>query len=339
MLPAVGTRSLVSSLISWLVLLGLTAGCPASDGDASDTDDGATTDAVVGSTGVGETSATASASGESGDAGEDGSTGDGPPPMPTMLPTPTGPCPEIVDGDVTFAPAGIEPRDVRIWRSDAADTMDGPLVLYWHGTGSQPLEATYGLGQQYIDQVLDQGGVIAAPYHDPGAGDFPWYLVLGSLEDDILVADEVVACTIEQLGVDVRRIHTIGMSAGGLQTSQYSIRRSGYVASAVPYSGGLIGGPPPDQDPAAPMASMMFHGGPDDIVVISFQQASENYLASLQTAGRFGFICDHGMGHTIPQGAAQAAVWQFFYDHPFGTAASPYEAGLPGTFPDYCALP
>ena len=317
----------------------LVAGCPASDDDAADGGD-ATTDAVVGSTGGADTSATTSAMEETGAGGSDESSGGGgPPPMPSMLPTPTGECPELVDGDVTFSPAGIEPRAVRIWMSEEAQTQDGPLVIYWHGTGSQPLEAQYGLGTQYIEQVLAQGGIVAAPAHDPAAGQFPWFLVLGSEEDDILLADEIVGCAIERVGIDVRRIHTIGMSAGGLQTSQYSIRRSGYIASSVPYSGGLIGGPPPDQDPSNPLASMIFHGGPDDIVVISFQQASENYLSTLQAAGRFGFICDHGMGHTIPQGNAQAAVWQFFYDHPYGTSPSPYEAGLPDGFPDYCALP
>ncbi len=31
-------------------------------------------------------------------------------------------------------------------------------------------------------------------------------------------------------------------------------------------------------------------------------------------------------------------VWQFFYDHPWGTKPSPYVDGLPAGFPDYCAL-
>jgi predicted esterase len=266
-----------------------------------------------------------------------GSTTGAEPVMPTMLPTPTGTCPELVDGDVMFAPAGIEPRAVRMWLSDAAATMDGPFVFYWHGTGSQPMEATYGLGNTYVDQVVAQGGIIAAPYHDPAAGQFPWFLVLGSQEDDLILADEVLACAIEQLGVDERRIHTAGMSAGGLQTAQMSFRRSGYIASAVPYSGGVLVAPP-DQDPSNPLAAMIFHGGVDDKVVISFKDASETYKAAIETRGGFGFICDHGMGHTIPQGDAQASVWKFFLDHPFGTKPSPYKDGLPAGFPDYCAL-
>jgi len=280
----------------------------------------------------GETSATTTAA-------DDATTGEDLPEVPPpVLPAPTGTCPELVAGDVDFAPAGIAPRGVRLWMTDDAEEMDGPLVIYWHGTGSQPEEARFGLGSAFIDQVLAQGGIVAAPYADAGAGQFPWYLVLGSQEDDLVVADEVVACTAEQLGIDARRIHTIGMSAGGLQASQFSWRRSGYLASAVAYSGGFIGSAPTDQDPSNPLAAMNFHGGPDDVVFISFQDASERYLASLRAAGRFGFICDHGMGHTIPQGNAQASVWRFFFDHPWGTSPSPYEGGLPEGFPDYCAL-
>jgi len=254
-----------------------------------------------------------------------------------MLPKVTGTCPTLADGEVMFAPAGIEPRVVRVWMSDAAEVMDGPLVFYWHGTGSSPQEATYGLGKDFVAQVVAQGGIVVAPEHDPAAGDFPWWLVLGSREDDLLLADEVLACAIEQVGVDVTHIHTAGMSAGGLQTSQMSIRRSGYIASAAPYSGGIIT-PPPDQEPGNPLSAMIFHGGPDDVVVLKFEQTSELYQANIAARGGFAFLCDHGMGHSIPQGDAQASVWRFFFDHPYGTRPSPYRDGLPEGFPEYCAL-
>lgn len=325
-------------------IVGLTTACgdtgspaPQSDSTAASETDDAADDG--GTAGLGTGSSTAGHGSSSAEPTDDGagSTG-GDAPQPTMLPSPTGACPELVDGDVMFAPAGIEPRAVRLWMSDAAATMDGPLVFYWHGTGSQPLEAQYGLGAAYIEQVVAQGGIIAAPYHDPAAGDFPWFLVLGTQEDDLLVADEVLACAIEQVGVDTRRIHTIGMSAGGLQTAQLSFRRSGYIASAVPYSGGFVGPTPPDQDPSNPMSAMIFHGGESDVVIVGFQEASERYLQVMQEAGRFGFICNHGMGHSVPQNGAQASVWKFFHDHPFGTQPSPYAEALPADFPDYCAL-
>jgi predicted esterase len=259
-------------------------------------------------------------------------------PAPTALPQPSGTCPDFVDGDVTFSPAGIAPRQVRIFR-DAAATGPGPLVFYWHGTGSSPvLEPPIGLGDA-MEWVMSQGGIVAAPHHDPAAGTFPWFLTTGGDDEtDLVLADEVLACAIEKVGVDTRQIHSIGMSAGGLQTTQMSYRRSGYLASVVTYSGGKLGSIP-TQDEANLFAAMIFHGGMSDVVVVEFQGLSELYRDDLRDKGHFAFICDHGQGHTIPLSMnEQAAVMRFFQDHPYGTDPSPYAAALPADFPPYCAL-
>lgn len=332
-------------------------GCPAEDEDPTQGDEGSTSEAE-GSSGTtagvsesttGETTTSASTSGEatstsgpqtgSEESGADESTTTGEPPpamMPTDLPSPSGRCPTLMAGDVVFAPEGIPERSVRLWMSDAADELDGPVVFYWHGTGSNPNEATFGLGQGFIDAVVDAGGIVVAPSSDPQAGTFPWYLVLGEQEDDLILADEVLGCALESVGVDITRIHSAGMSAGGLQTSQMSYRRSNYLASVVTYSGGFLGSPPPDADPENPLAAMSFHGGPEDIVVVSFQDATERYVDALLGAGRFGFICDHGNGHTIPP--EQNSVASFISAHPYGASPSIYEDGLPEGFPDYCFL-
>lgn len=281
----------------------------------------------------------ASSSSSSAGAGGEGTGGSAaaPQPDPAFLPKATGPCPEFTEGTITVTPDG-KARDVQVWIADAAKTLDGPLLFYWHGTGSSPVtEPPYGIGKANIDAITAQGGVVVAPFHDPAAGTFPWFLTTGSgAEDDLRVADEVVACAIEKVGIDVRRIHSMGMSAGGLQTAQMSYRRSGYLASVVTYSGGLIG-MPPAQDPSNKFAAMIFHGGQDDHVVIDFQPISEAYRDDLRGSGHFAFICDHGMGHSIPADAVDS-VHQFFEAHPFGTEPSPYAAELPSGFPSYCAL-
>jgi predicted esterase len=259
-------------------------------------------------------------------------------PAAEFVPSPASACPELVDGVVSFAPSGIAPRDVRIWISDAAETLDGPLVFYWHGTGSEPLEAQYGIGQEQLDAILDAGGIVAAPFHDPNAGQFPWYLTAGgNVEDDLLVADEVLACAIDRVGVDMRRIHSMGMSAGGLQTVQFGYRRSGYLASVAPYSGGLLGAPPM-QDESNKFPAMILHGGMNDQVIVNFKQISEAYQADLEERGHFAFLCDHGGEHSIPTDARES-VHRFLMDHPFGTRPSPYEGGLPEGFPSYCFVP
>jgi predicted esterase len=254
------------------------------------------------------------------------------------LPTPTGACPDFVAGDVTFAPAGIPARTVRLFLDEeAVAAQDGPLVFYWHGTGSSPLaEPPYGMGEAQT-WVLEAGGVIAAPHSDPSSGTWPWFLTAGGDdESDLILADEILACAVEQVGIDAHHIHSMGMSAGGLNTTQMSYRRSGYLASVVTYSGGILGDIPV-QNEDNPFAAMIFHGGVNDEVVVNFKDLSEKYLNDLRERGHYGFICDHGGGHTIPKGnGEQAAVAAFLRDHPWNTTPSPYESGLPEDFPDYC---
>ena len=253
-----------------------------------------------------------------------------------FLPAATGTCPEMTAGMITVQPQGLAPRQARLWITDAARTLDGPLVFYWYGTNGAPAQAMDGLGMEAIDAITALGGLVVAPVHDPAAGIFPWFLVTTTNDTDLKVADEILACAIQKVGVDIRRIHSVGFSAGALHTTQMAYRRSGYLASVVTYSGGQVA-PIPDQDPTSALNAMIFHGGASDMVVIGFQAASEQFKMSLTTAGRFAFICNHGMGHRIPT-AAVGSVWQFLQDHPFGTRPSPYAGGLPAGFPSYCAL-
>lgn len=280
-----------------------------------------------------ETTALGDASGGTGGGGGAAET------APSQLPAKTGTCPELVDGDVVFTPAGVAPRSVRIFMSPDAANNDGPLVFYWHGTGSSPAaEPPYGLGET-LEWVKSQGGIVAAPHSDPAAGTFPWFLTTGGDDEtDLLVADEILACAAEQVGIDTRRIHSIGMSAGGLQTTQMSYRRSSYLASVVTYSGGKIGDIP-NQAEDNLFPAMIFHGGPNDVVIVNFKDLSEAYRDDLRGRDHFAFICDHGGGHTIPTGQGeQSAVKAFFENHPWGTTPSPFRDALPAGFPPYCAL-
>jgi hypothetical protein len=265
---------------------------------------------------------------------------------PGSLPKPTGTCPDFKDGTVTFAPAGIPARNARIWMSAAAKTLHGPLVFYWYATTSSTNEVLFGLGQANVNAILAQGGIVVAPVEDQPNGQknqFPWYLVTGNKLDDLKVADEIVACAIEKVGIDSKRIHSMGMSAGALQTSRMSFLRSGYLASVATYSGGIAPGVTDAfQDPSNKFAAMIFHGGATDTFgQLSFQMASETYKSALRTAGHFAFICDHSQGspgHRIPPAPAPDSVWRFFQDHPFGTNPSPYASGLPSGFLSYCTI-
>ena len=253
------------------------------------------------------------------------------------LPAPTGTCPTIVPGDVTFAPAGIPPRKVKL-SFDAAASGPGELVLYWHATGSGTFEAQYSLGDT-ATAIEERGGVIAAPTSDPAAGTFEWFVTQqNGRQDDFLLADEVVACLAQAGRIDARRIHSMGMSAGALQTTALSFVRSSYIASVATYSGGMPEGYTPDvEDPANKFAALIFDGGTaDNVFGVDFNAASERYRAQLAGSGHYAVVCDHGNGHEIPLDAA-SSVDLFFTANPFGAWPSPFAAsGLPASFPSYC---
>jgi predicted esterase len=321
-------------LRSRLLVSCLTSTClfACTDAPSGDGDDGETGDA--------ETSAQAdtSTSGNPETSGDGDGDGDAEPPVPENLPTPTGACPSFASGNVTFAPATTATRSVRLWTSDNPQP-GGMLVIYWHAYGSNPAEAEYTLSASVIDAILAPGGVVAAPYPAEDVGEFPWFVVNNSpRQDDILLGDEIVACALEQTGIDPRRIHATGMSAGGLQTVAYTMARSHYIASVTSFSGGSYI-ELPFEDPANHFAAMIIHGGDNDIFggLVNFKTLSVAWFNQLTANGNFAFICDHGGGHTVPSGYG-SSVANFFFSHPFGTEPSPYVGALPSGFPADCSL-
>jgi len=255
------------------------------------------------------------------------------------IPAPTGVCPTIANGDVNFAPAGMAPRKVKLTFDATAATGSGPLIIYWFATGSAPLEAAYSLGATQ-GQITAAGGVVAAPYADSTAGQFEWFIVNMSPKlDDFLLADEIVGCLAAAHRIDTHQIHSMGMSAGALQTTAFSFLRSDYVASVATYSGGMPPGfMPAIENPDNKFAALIFDGGTsDDVFSVDFKAASEAYAATLTASGHYAELCNHGQGHAIPLDAAPS-VAAFFAANPFGAWPSPYAAsGLPSTFPTYCA--
>lgn len=308
--------------------------------------------AIAGSGGAGSagtagaaagSSAGASAAGSGGGAGAAGGPSGPPSPDPKFLVPATGTCPEFRDGYAMFAPDGKQ-RRVLLYAAPKPD-LHGPLVISWHSTLPSPEDAAVWIGQSVIDEIKAQGGIVAAPAAADPSSTRPWdNTPMGprNTDADQRLMDEIVGCAVSKVGIDVRRIHSTGMSAGGLKTAQVSLRRSGYLASVVVYSGGLTEGDnPPDQDPTNPVAAMVLYGGVTDISPvdgINYTDASNRYLDTMKARGSFAFLCDHGGGHSVPSDS-QASAWKFLQDHPFGTKPSPYAMQLPSGFLRYCALP
>lgn len=292
---------------------------------------GATSQASSGTTGPGTTGAgsTDTTGGESSGSETTGPGG----PVPE-LPTPDGACPKFVDGTLEFTPAETETRRARVY-FDPATGGGGPLVFWFHGTGSSPDGSANAITNAARDEIVAMGGMVVMPWNDPDTGQFPWFLVDEQREDDLHLMDEIVGCAAAGPGINARRIHAAGFSAGGMHVSQAAFRRASYLASTVSLSGGLVGGNAPTDAPDQFIAAMIVHGGADDDVGgFNFMEASGRLRDAVDARGGFSLECDHGGGHSYS--VVREHIWPFMQAHPFGADPSPFEAGLPDWVPAFC---
>jgi len=275
-------------------------------------------------------------SGAAGNSPADGGTTDGmmPPGMSTepKLPEAKGDCPDLSSGFVT-----INGSSVQTW-TGMKQEKKAPLVIYWHVTGGSSGEmTTFGLNQDAVDEITGEGGVIAAPNNSTGMGNDTgngvWYT------GDFDVADQIVACAMQQYNIDPHQIYTAGGSAGALQAGIMVYQRSSYLAASLPNSGGYTIGGNMLQDPTHVPAVMTEHGAAGvDVVIVDFSVQSMVLDVDVAMKGGFAIDCNHGGGHVGAPPDLKAAGWQFLKDHPFGVKPEPYANGLPSTFPSYCTV-
>jgi predicted esterase len=238
-------------------------------------------------------------------------------------------CPEIKTGTIT-----VLGQEVQLWVGAKKETK-GPIVFYWHGTGSSSAEASGGLGSGN-SEIMQMGGVIASfsttTKMGMNTGNNVWYT------GDFEMADQILACAIEQQNIDPRKVYTAGCSAGGLQASAMLYGRSSYLAAAMPNSGGTTFRYTLE-DPSHVPALITTHGMMGkDVVGIDFSQTSATQDKDVAAKGGFVVNCDHGGGHCGSPAAVKTAQWQFLKDHPFGVTPEPYASGLPMGFPSVCQI-
>lgn len=291
-------------------------GSPSSGGSA----------ASAGSGGSGEESGGAAGSGADGSGGA-GAADDGPTPP---IPAPVEPCPTLATGIMDFFGTQVE-----MYVGQRREDVKGPVLFYWHGTGSVSSEVGIFM-QAQIDEVVEKGGIVASFSTSTGGGaqtgPFVWY------ESDYDMADHILACAVEQLNIDTRRIFSAGCSAGGLQSGNMAYWRSSYLAGIMPNSGG-VGQPGVLEDPSHVPAVITTHGAEgSDVVVIDFAVQSRVLGGDIASKGGFVVDCNHMGTHCAAPQEVITAQWQFLNDHPYGFEASPYESGLPETFPSYCEI-
>jgi predicted esterase len=253
--------------------------------------------------------------------------------MPT-IPAVKGTCPMLVGLSGTSVTFGGQ--TALIWSGTKQTGGEGaPLLFYWHGTGIPATEVQGTMAAQ-IPQITGAGGLVASFSSTYGtgtdtSGDGVFFA------DDFNTADQILACAVQQLNIDVHRLISAGCSTGGLQTGSMLYLRSGYLACAMPNSGGASF-PLPLQDKHVPSLITTHGAMGSDVVVIDFSTTSATEDKDVKSKGGFVVDCNHGGGHCGAPANDIAAQWKFCMDHPFGVTMDPYAGGLPSSFPTYCKV-
>ena len=245
------------------------------------------------------------------------------PPLPAT-------CPELKTGSVT-----VMGQQVTLWVGTKQAGKKGPLMFYWHGTGTQPDEAVSMLGP-VLDEIQAAGGLVASFSTTLGTGTNAavgvWYT------DDFEMADAILACAVAQLDIDTRRIYSAGCSPGGMEAATMAFSRSSYLAGSMPDDGGVL--PLAHitdlEDPSHVPSLITAYGGPG-ANLISFEETSTQACQAVKDAGGFAASCKYDAGGNCGRPLELlTAQWQFLKDHPFGTTTDPYTSGLPASFPASC---
>jgi dienelactone hydrolase len=250
------------------------------------------------------------------------------------IPKITDACPTLQAGD--DMKVTVLGQEVHLWVGSKQTAKQGTVFFYWHGTGSHSGEATTGLGP-IIKEITDDGGVVASFEGTTKQGqdlnNSVWF------EGDFAMADIILACAVQQLNIDTKRVYTGGCSAGGLAAGTMAYLRSSYIAAAMPNSGGIVRPFDLDEPGHAP-SIMTAHGSfdADFVAPAHFKTTSLDECTDIASRGGFAVDCEHSAGHCQVPSEVTAAQWTFVKAHSFGVKPEPYAAGLPANFPSYCSI-
>ncbi|NOY27758.1 MAG: hypothetical protein GXP62_17990 [Oligoflexia bacterium] len=255
---------------------------------------------------------------------------------PSNLTPPTyskGDCPILTDGMLDDFATGDTSYQVKVVLPD--DPVGAPVIFAWHWLGGTASGIVRSLDLNNLSQ--DQGVIVLAPNSDGSV--FEWHFLDDPQDNpDLLLFEDLLACVSQQYDVDLNRIYSTGMSAGGLWTTYMTMYEAQWLASTAIFSGGTTQGT--YSTPDRPLPVLITWGGPSDTyATLSFEDTSTNFANSLLADGSFVVECVHDGGHVIPD-EGPAYAWQFMVDHPYTLASEPYADGtLPDAFPDWCSLP
>ena len=228
-----------------------------------------------------------------------------------------------------------------------------PVIFNWHGY-TDTAANMHSFLSPYINSET-YAFILVTPEDtslEPLSG-LDWeILTTTTANKEAALFDAIMECLDSEYLVDWDRLHSVGVSAGGIMTDLLGTLRGDVLASVISFSGGYLGNPAnanqtmnmvswPDFTGSHPYAQLFTHGGVTDtfdlsVVTIHFDQMAANDVIYLNDRGHDTIICDHGTGHDVPEALRGTAVLEFLRDHPYNVTDSPYAEGLPESFPDYC---
>ena len=161
--------------------------------------------------------------------------------------------------------AGGAQHPVRIFLPSSYDGSPLPLVMNWHGLGSDgPQQAQFS---DYETLAEAEGFLVAHPTGVPAPGDTRNSWELAQFDDpgrdDIAMAETMIDYLIANYCADPARVYSTGMSNGGFFTSRLVCELPDRIAAAVSVAGLTH---PEGCDPARAVPFMAFHGTADAVV-------------------------------------------------------------------------
>ena len=266
-----------------------------------------------------------------------------PPPLPTYA----GTCPTLRAGHNALSSTG-HMRDFRlVLPATMAPGETYPVFFLWHWLGGSA-DDFYERGE--VQAAADAQRFIAVI---PEARDdlrFKWpYLESDSMArftEEVTFFDDMLACVGAQFAINRQCVTSVGVSAGGLWTSQLAGARGHYLSSVLSLSGGTGGAlVRPWTSSTHRVPAVVLWGGPSDWCFVDFDETSRDLEMNLARDGHFFVECIHNCTHAEPplMGASSrySSLWDFVLQHPYWlpAGASPYLAdGLPSAFPEWCGI-
>jgi len=301
-------------LLPALLLLAACTSSSGDDGDKSATTDGTTDDSEGGTTH------------DTADTGDTG-TAEREPPVYSQ-----GACPTFEDGMVQDFPHEFGTHDVRLVLPP--EPTGAPVLFAWHWLGGSARDIVSYMDLEAL--AADEGVIVVAPNSAGSA--YEWeFLTPAETNPDLALFRDMLACLHTQYNVDLTRIWTMGMSAGGLWTTFLTMHESEWLAASAPLSGGTLPGTYATPDDTLPV--MVTWGGPTDTYrgELNFEETSMHFSENLQNDGHFVVECVHDRGHNLPPNATEL-VWTFLSAH-VKDQPTPWSGGLPSEMPEWCRIP